>query len=207
MRCFSERTKERIDELRWGKTWTKKAAFMQHRPYLPGQPIATNSKCPLPGCQGNDGAGHILLECMHADMKKQHIARHDAMMRMLIKEFTKGTKGSHYLIADVGTVDTLKDLGVHSKRVPKFVLPDSHIQHTTQYIDSCSNHSACRIGNARKRTRPDMMVVELTDAEQQTYLPHGTNTESRLPNLQPIMPSGKARKVTIVEGGYCSHVS
>ena len=36
------------------------------------------------GCQGNDGAGHILLECTHADMKKQQIARHDAMMRMLI---------------------------------------------------------------------------------------------------------------------------
>ena len=38
-----------------------------------------------------------------ADMKKQHIARHDAMMRLLVKEFTKGAKGSHYLIADVGT--------------------------------------------------------------------------------------------------------
>ena len=91
---------------------------MQHRPYLPGQPIATNSKCPLPGCQGNDGAGHILLECAHADMKNQHIARHDAMMRMLIKQLTKGIQGSHYLIADVGAVDTLKDLGVHSKVYP-----------------------------------------------------------------------------------------
>ena len=62
-------------------------------------------------------------------MKKQHIARHDAMMRMVVKEFTKGTKGSHYLIADVGTVDTLKNyyIGVHSKQTPKFVLPDSHI--------------------------------------------------------------------------------
>ena len=98
MRCFSERTKERIDKLRWGKTWTKKAAYMQHRPYLPGQPIATDSRCPLPGCHGNDGAGHILLECTHADMKKQHIARHDAMMRMLVKEFTQGAKGSHYLM-------------------------------------------------------------------------------------------------------------
>ena len=115
MRCFSKRTKERIDKLRWGKTWTKTAAFMQHRPYLPGQPIVTDSRCPLPGCQGNDGAGHILLECTHADMKKQHIARHDAMMRMLIKEITKGAKGSHYLIADVGRVDTLKDIGEHSK--------------------------------------------------------------------------------------------
>ena len=71
-------------------------------------------------CQGNDGAGHILLECTHADMEKQHIARHDAMMRMLIKEFTKGSKGSHYLIADVGTVDTLKDLGVHSCQTLRF---------------------------------------------------------------------------------------
>ena len=61
------------------------------------------------------------------------------MMRMLIKGFTKGTKGSHYLIADVGTADTLKDIGVHSKRVPKFVSPDSHIQHgvTTQELQPC----------------------------------------------------------------------
>ena len=115
MKCFSERTEERIDKLRWGKTWTKKAAFLQRKPYLPGQLVATNSRCPLPGCQGNNGAGHILLECTHAVMKKQHVAKHDAMMRMLIKAFTKGTKGSHYLIADVGTADTLKDIGVHSK--------------------------------------------------------------------------------------------
>ena len=50
---------------------------------------------------------------------------------MLINEFTKGSKGSQYLIADVGTVDTLKSIGVHSKRIPKLVLPDAHIQHTT----------------------------------------------------------------------------
>ena len=207
MRCFSERTRERIDKLRWGKTWTKKAAFLQHRPYLPGQPIATDSRCPLPGCQGNDGAGHILLECTHADMKKQHIARHDAMMRMLIQEFTKGSKGSHYLIADVGTVETLKKIGVHSKRVPKFVLPDVHTQHTTRDIASCRNHSTRRMDQARNKMRQDMMIVEMTDTEQRTYLPHDTDTGSRLPNLQRTMPNGKARKVMIVEGGYCSDVS
>ena len=80
MKCPSERTKEITDKLRLGKTWTKKAAFMQHRPYLPGQPIATNSKCPLPGCQGNGAAGHILLDCTHADMRKQHIASHNALI-------------------------------------------------------------------------------------------------------------------------------
>ena len=49
-------------------------------------------------------------------MKKRHIARYDAMMRMLIKEFTKGSKGSHYLIADVGTVDTLTILECTAER-------------------------------------------------------------------------------------------
>ena len=62
------------------------------------------------------------------------------MMRMLIKGFTKGTKGSHFLITDVGTADTLKDIEVHSKQVSKFVLPDSHIQHTTQGLQPCRNH-------------------------------------------------------------------
>ena len=52
-----------------------------------------------------------------------------------------------------------------------------------------------------------MMIVEMTDTEQHTYLPHGIDTGSRLPNLQCTMPNGKARKVTIVEGGYCSNVS
>ena len=67
---------------------------------------------------------------MHACRYEEAIARHDAM-RMLIKGFTKSTKGSHYLIADVGKADKFMDIGVHSKRLPKFVLPDSHIQHTT----------------------------------------------------------------------------
>ena len=119
-----------------------------------------------------------------ADMKKQHIARHNAMMRMLIKGFTEGAKGRHYLIADIGTVDTLKDIGVHSKRVPKFMLPDSYSQHTTQHMKSCGNHLTCRVGDVRKRMRPDMMVVEMTDTEQHTYLQHDTVTGSRLPNLQ-----------------------
>ena len=55
--------------------------------------------------------------------------------------------------------------------------------------------------------RPDMMIVEMTDTEQHTYLPHNIDTGYRLPNLQRTMPNGKARKVTIVEGGYCNNVS
>ena len=65
----------------------------------------------------------------------------------------------------------------------------------------------CRVDNARKKMRPDMMVVEMTDSEQHIYLPHDTDAGLRLPNLQPTMPSGKARKIITVEGGYCSDVS
>ena len=43
--------------------------------------------------------------------------------------------------------------------------------------------------------------------EQHTYLPHDTDTGSTLPNLPATMPNGRARRVTIVEGGYCSDVS
>ena len=123
-----------------------------------------------------------LLECTHADMKKQHIARHDAMMRMLIKGFTKGTKGSHYLIADVGTSDTLKDIGVHSKRVPKFVLPDSHIQHTTQDLQPCKNNLTCRVGSARNKMRPDMMM----QTQSNTPIYHVTQTPA--PHCQTCQP-------------------
>ena len=65
---------------------------------------------------------------MHPDMSKQYIARHIKAMRTVIQAFTKGQCGSHYLIADVGKIEGLKDIGVHSKRVPAFVLPDRCLQ-------------------------------------------------------------------------------
>ena len=132
----------------------------------------------------------ILLECTHADMKKQH-TRHDAMMRMLIKEFTKGSKGSHYLIARYSG---------HTQGYWSAQQADSQV-----CTARCHNsqHLTCRVGDARKTVRPDMMIVEMM-IQSNT---HTLDTGSRLPNLQRTMPNGKARKVTIVEGGYCSDVS
>ena len=51
-----------------------------------------------------------------------------------------------------------------------------------------------------------MMKVEMADTKQHTYfkLPqcHDTDTRSRLPNLPATTPNGRARRITIVEGGY-----
>ena len=49
------------------------------------------------------------------------------MIRMLMQAFTKGKQGCHHLIADVGAAENLKDIEVHSKRVPGFILPDSYL--------------------------------------------------------------------------------
>ena len=96
---------------------------------------------------------------------------------------------------------------MHSKWVPKFVLPDSHIQHTAQDLQPCRNNLTCRVGNAQNKMRPDRMIVEMADTEQHTYLPRDIDTGSTLPNLLATMPNGRARRVTTVEGGYCSDVS
>ncbi len=52
--------------------------------------------------------------------------------------------------------------------------------------------------------RPDLMIVEMTAAEQRTYLHHDDTTGATLRTLTAHMPYGKARHIWIVEGGYCS---
>jgi len=98
-------------------------------------------------------------------MSKQYIARHDKAMRTVIQAFTKGQCGSHYLIAEVGKIEGLKDMGVHSKRVPAFVLPDRFIQ--ARGLDPTVGRGFLQRGAAdtRSKMRPDMM--EMTTAEQQ----------------------------------------
>ena len=58
--------------------------------------------------------------------------------------------------------------------------------------------------DTRTKMRPDMMIVEMTTAEQQQYLRHDDNSGSRMTPLTPMMPGGNPRSIKIVEGGYCS---
>ena len=125
-------------------------------------------------------------------------------MRTVIQAFTKRQCGSHYLIAGVGKIEGLKDMGMHSKRVPPFVLPDRCLQ--ARGSDPMVERGFLQGGAAdtRSKMRPDMMIVEMTTAEQQQYLRHDDNSGSRMTPLTPMMPSGNPRSIKIVEGGYCS---
>ena len=66
MRCFSKHWKERIVKLRWGKAWTKKAAFLQHRPYPPGQPLPLIRDA---HCQGVKETMVQVTFCLNARMQ------------------------------------------------------------------------------------------------------------------------------------------
>ena len=56
-----------------------------------------------------------------------YIARHDKAMRKLLNQVLSGKHGAHYLIADVGTSEGLKQLEVHNKRIPPFILEDDNL--------------------------------------------------------------------------------
>ena len=65
--------------------------------------LVHHTQCPI--CPMEDSIGHIMGYCSHADMKKQHIARHDKAMRLLISSLMKGKQGGNYIIADVGQAE------------------------------------------------------------------------------------------------------
>ena len=148
--------------------------------------IVPHTTCPI--CPLEDSIGHIMGGCSHTDMKKQYIARHDKAVRMLIKSLIKGKQGGNYIVADVGQMEQLKELGVHSKRIPSFVLPDSHMQANQGSEDHKAALTACRDPD-RDKMRPDVMVVELSETERRQYLPHTADTGHTLPDLPSTLPN------------------
>ena len=97
--------------------------------------------------------------------------------------FTKGGHGGFYLIAGVGHLEGLKEIGVHSKTVPAFVLPDRYLH--IRGADPGVERGLLQHGEAdsRSKMQPDMMILEMTAAEQQTYIPHNDATRTTMSTL------------------------
>ena len=159
-----------------------------------GGPVATDNLCSL--CSQPDSGSHILGGCAHPEMKKMVIYRHDEAHRIIINAINKGRKGSCLVIADVGTAATLGNLGVHHKRIPKWVLPNSMLAIHTADPDE-----------VRAKLRPDTMMVELQEHEQSVYQGAASSTtHSVLPSsiMDPQLGHGRQKKIWVVEGGYCA---
>jgi len=114
-----------------------------------GGPVAIDNLCPL--CGQPDSRSHILGGCAHPEMRKMVIYRHDEAHRIIINAINKGRKGSFLIIADVDTAATLGNLGVHHKRIPKWVLPNNMLAlHTTdpEGLRTQTRHNDGRIAGA-----------------------------------------------------------
>ena len=129
-------------------------------------------------------------------MAGSYTARHDKAMRKVVKAALKGQQSNHHIIADVGKLPELQRLGVHSKRVPAFILPDGFIG--TSSLEHQEEGDALNAKSRRDKMRPDIMTAVMTPIERHRYTQH-----PNMPPLCPNLPNGCARKVWIVEGGYC----
>lgn len=161
-------------------------------------------------------------------MRKLHIARHDGATRKIINEISRGRKGSFYCIADVGTLDALQEIGVHSKRIPSFMLPAQYLHspredtYQTSPLGSASHQLLQRLFREMQngdiphydvrnidlgKLRPDLMIVEMRNATEldkalKNQTPYSGGKRSR--NTKKAREWAQGRKVYIMETGYCN---
>ncbi len=57
-------------------------------------------------------------------MKALYISRHDEAMRKVVRAINHGQKGFCLKIVDIGLDELINDLGVISKRIPTWLIPD-----------------------------------------------------------------------------------
>lgn len=92
--------------------------------------------------------------CQNIILKAMYIHRHDEAMRRLLKAITRGRHGSFLRIADIGRDDLIQGLGVINKRIPDWLLTDSDVE-------------LAGLPRDRRHTlRPDIMLIEVSQAEQ-----------------------------------------
>ena len=87
----------------------------------------------------------------------------------------KGQSGSHFTSAAVGQLEGLCQLGVNSKRIPQFVLPDGNLPQSYIAAHAYNVASGAAPEQIRKKLRPDVMVVEMTAMEYEQCMPQWHN--------------------------------
>ena len=123
---------------------------------------------------------------------------------MLLKAIVKGAHGGFHTVADVGRDELTQDLGVDSKRIPAWIMPDSTMAEAG--IDPSNRHCL----------RPAIMFVEMGNNERMRYMavntaaPELTRTimgqaRNEVGMRHAIRPQLQKRKIW-VEGGYTADI-
>lgn len=152
---------------RCGQWYHKKAAHKRGGRYLAGRPVgpfAADPFCPL-GCGCHDGSTHLLLECLHRQIKAMQIARHHAAGLLIHASLKRhSTTGSAYTVLDVCGQAQLDANEAAGTRIPAWMLPEVDVDTlaklrpdimrvvglsptpTTEEIESaCRRKDKCRI--------------------------------------------------------------
>ncbi len=139
-------------------------------------------------------------------MKALYISRHDEAMRKVLRAINHGQKGSYLKIADIGRDELINDLGVISKRIPTWLIPDDTLPQVGLSV------------HQRHVLRPDIMLIEVNQEEQARYTTQGhhellngsiqdaaRSTWNEQDEDQSLpRTSNRMRKIWVIEGGYTS---
>ena len=142
-----------------------------------------DAACPL--CGEHDGITHVLGNCSHPLMKAMYIERHNAATRKILRLILEGSRGSCYMLADVGSTDRLGNVGPLDSRLPEWLVPTNILQQR---------------GLDRDKLRPDILMTSSTPATPwglSSSIPSRTSTPGA-----GTHPMGK--RIWIVEVGYCA---
>ena len=186
---LSEAFRRQVILARFGQTWNMNQAWKQGRPYKPGMQVPRFPGCPL--CKHADSIGHMLGECSHRIIKSIIIERHNHAARLILGALHRGSLGNCYTIADIGSQERMAGMQQHDTRIPDFMLAD---------IDLPEGPSQPR------KLRPDIMITDITPGETLSCKPsrkrgrHGGQQNHHITTTA----NGRARRVWIVEVGYCS---
>ena len=197
--------KRNIFKYRTGEIWNKNIAFKRHISYMPGQPIARDTRCPL--CKGDASHSHISGSYIHPDMNKQYIARHHE--QPWEHSAKPSIKGSVVVTVWLQMLGRLKDPKTWACTVREFqpLYFQTDVYKQGAWILRWRGFLQ---GGSSKHTEQDEASHDDSGnetAEQQHYLRHDDNSGSRLIPLTPVMRNANPRSLKIVqphlEEGYC----
>ena len=108
----------------------------------------------------------------------------------MLKAINQGKHGSHLKIADTGRDELTNELGVISKRVPDWLVSNENLQE-------------CDLPQERRhKVRPDILLVEVTHAEQTIYATQGTHA---MPTDTFLGPTEQEARVHHASSGGPTH--
>jgi ribonuclease HI len=138
------RTRKLTHQYRWGLLPTQR--------YLLKIKKSDHGKCPL--CGEDDGGHHVLSGC--SALTQAHTRRHNDAGTEILEAISRGTKGGHILLSDVGFTKCRS-----SEELPEGMQPHRYMRHM-DYPDQMSKSLVEALG--KQTSVPDITLVELNPA-------------------------------------------